>query len=229
MPINVKCEQCGRTMTVPEQLAGMTGKCVCGARIKIPKDYDITLADFDLRSAQEAEKAKKTVEDKSASTVKREKIQQSRDAVWQLKQGGVPPEEDDFIEEGPTQIIPGHGPEGPYPEPDPPAKMSRPGPVQVEQEEKSEDDEAQVPEELVSVSPFAYVIDVLLVLLVSHLLTYLVGVGSGAIGADEVISGVYAEEVRIIYLLTLPVLLVLYFWAFKGKTVGTLLVGKSRS
>lgn len=36
MPIQVRCEQCGRSFTVPDERAGQRGRCACGAVVVVP-------------------------------------------------------------------------------------------------------------------------------------------------------------------------------------------------
>ena len=38
MAITIQCEQCGKTVIVPEQYAGKRARCPCGAIIKIPAE-----------------------------------------------------------------------------------------------------------------------------------------------------------------------------------------------
>lgn len=40
MEINVVCERCERTYRVPDEKAGQTGRCVCGALIRVPGGAD---------------------------------------------------------------------------------------------------------------------------------------------------------------------------------------------
>ncbi|MEN6304962.1 MAG: hypothetical protein ABFD96_19680, partial [Armatimonadia bacterium] len=37
MPIQVTCQQCGKHYALPDEMAGQTGACACGASIPIPE------------------------------------------------------------------------------------------------------------------------------------------------------------------------------------------------